>query len=67
MRIPSLITACGGSKQLPRENIRVLGGKPLIVWYIDVATGIPEICDILVSIDDPAIAAVCAEAGALVP
>lgn len=67
MRIPSLITARGESKQLPRKSIRALGGKPRIVWYIDVATGIPEICDTLVSIDDSAIVAVCAEAGALVP
>jgi N-acylneuraminate cytidylyltransferase len=67
MRILALITARGGSKRLPGKNIRVLGGKPLIVWSIDVAKGIPEICDILVSTDDSAIAAVCTEAGALVP
>lgn len=67
MRILVLITARGGSKRLPGKNIRVLGGKPLIVWSIDVAKDIAEICDILVSTDDPAIAAVCTEAGALVP
>ena len=67
MKILALIPARGGSKRLPRKNIRVLGGKPLIVWSIDVAKDIPEICDILVSTDDPAIAAVCAEAGAYVP
>lgn len=67
MRILALITARGGSKRLPGKNIRVLGGKPLIVWSIDVAKGIPAICDIFVSTDDPAIATVCSEAGALVP
>lgn len=67
MRILALILARGGSKRIPGKNIRNLGGKPLIVWSIDVARGIPEICDILVSTDDPAIAAVCREAGALVP
>lgn len=67
MRILALITARGGSKRLPGKNIRVLGGKPLIVWSIDVAKNIPEICDILVSTDSPAIAAVCSEAGAFVP
>ncbi len=67
MRILALITARGGSKRLPGKNIRVLGQKPLIVWSIDVAKDIPEICDILVSTDDTAIASVCAEAGALVP
>jgi len=67
MKILALITARGGSKRLPGKNILMLGGKPLIVWSIDVAKGIAEICDILVSTDDPAIAAVCIEAGALVP
>lgn len=67
MRILALIPARGGSKRLPRKNIRMLGGKPLIAWSIDVARGIPEICDILVSTDDAEIASVCTEAGALVP
>lgn len=67
MRILTLIPARGGSKRLPGKNIRVLGGKPLIVWSIDVAKDIAEICDILVSTDDPGIAAVCTEAGAFVP
>ena len=58
MKILALITARGGSKRLPGKNIRILGGKPLIVWSIDVAKNIPELCDILVSTDDPAIAAV---------
>lgn len=67
MRILALITARGGSKRLPGKNIRLLGGKPLVVWSIDVAKDVPEICDILVSTDDPTIAAVCTEAGAYVP
>jgi CMP-N,N'-diacetyllegionaminic acid synthase len=67
MRILALITARGGSKRLPGKNIRLLGGKPLIVWSIDVVKDIPEICDILVSTDDLAITTVCTEAGAYVP
>lgn len=67
MRILALIAARGGSKRLPGKNIRILGGKPLIVWSIDVAKDIPEICDILISTDDPAIAEICSEAGAYVP
>lgn len=67
MRILALITARGGSKRLPGKNIRILGDKPLIVWSIDVAKDIPEICDILVSTDEPAIASVCTDAGAMVP
>ena len=67
MRILALITARGGSKRLPGKNIRPLGDKPLIVWSIDAAKNIPEICDILVSTDAPAIAEISAEAGAYVP
>ena len=67
MRILALITARGGSKRLPGKNIRMLGGKPLIVWSIDVVKDIPEICDILISTDDSEIAKICSEAGAYVP
>jgi CMP-N,N'-diacetyllegionaminic acid synthase len=67
MRILALIPARGGSKRLPGKNVRMLGGKPLIVWSIDAAKDIPDICDILVSTDDAAIAKVCKGAGAYVP
>lgn len=67
MRILALITARGGSKRLPGKNLRLMGGRPLIVWSIDVAKGIQEICDILVSTDDAAIAEVARNAGALIP
>ncbi len=67
MKILALILARGGSKRLPGKNIRILGGKPLIVWSLDVAQDIAEICTTLVSTDDLEIAKVCKEAGALVP
>lgn len=67
MKILALILARGGSKRLPGKNLRLLGSKPLILWSIDIAKGIPEICEILVSTDDSATASVCAHAGALVP
>ncbi len=67
MRILVLIPARGRSKRLPGKNILLLGGKPLIVWSIDVAKNIHDICDILVSTDDPAIAEICIDAGAFVP
>lgn len=67
MRILALILARGGSKRVPGKNIRLLSGKPLIVWSIDIVEGIPEICDVLVSTDDAAIARVARDAGALVP
>lgn len=59
--------ARGGSKRLPGKNLKVLAGKPLLAWSINVAQGIREISDVLVSTDAPAIADVARDAGALVP
>jgi CMP-N,N'-diacetyllegionaminic acid synthase len=67
MRILALIPARGGSKRLPGKNIRPLGGKPMITWSIEVAKEAPSICDVLVSTDDPSIAALCIDAGCFVP
>ncbi|HIF59709.1 MAG TPA: acylneuraminate cytidylyltransferase family protein, partial [Rhodospirillales bacterium] len=67
MRILALITARGGSKRIPGKNIRPLGGKPLIVWSINVAKDIAGIVDILVSTDDKNILEIAKSAGALVP
>ncbi len=67
MKILAIIPARAGSKRLPGKNIRILGGKPLIVWSIDVAKDIPEICDILVTTDDPITMEISKAAGALVP
>lgn len=67
MRILALITARGGSKRLPGKNIRSLGGKPLIVWSINIAKDISDVVDILVSTDDKDIAGIAKSAGALVP
>lgn len=67
MKILALIPARGKSKRLPGKNIKMLGGKPLIVWSINAAKSIPEICDILVSTDDPRIASIAKNEGAVVP
>ena len=67
MKILALITARSGSKRIPDKNIKKLCGKPLINWSIDVAKGIEEICDILVSTDSQIIADIAHKAGAMVP
>ena len=67
MRILALIPARGGSKRLPGKNIRILGDKPLINWSIEVARSTPEICEVLVSTNDPEIALIAKAAGASVP
>ncbi|XDD45075.1 acylneuraminate cytidylyltransferase family protein [Leptospira sp. WS39.C2] len=67
MRILALIPARAGSKRLPGKNIRLLGGKPLIVWSIEVTKAIPEICDVLVSTDSQEIAEIAKKFGGYVP
>ena len=67
MRILAVVPARGGSKRLPGKNIKLLGGKPLICWSIDIAKGIKEVCDVLVSSDDANIASIGSQAGAFVP
>ena len=67
MRLLALVPARGGSQRVPNKNIRELGGKPLIQWTLDVAAGIQEIVDVLVSTDSIEIAKMAKEAGAMVP
>jgi len=66
-RLIAIIPARGGSKRLPRKNVRLLGGKPLISWSIASAIDAGLFEEVLVSTDDPEIAAVARDAGALVP
>jgi CMP-N,N'-diacetyllegionaminic acid synthase len=67
MTLLALIPARGGSKGIPRKNIRPFCGKPLLQWTIDVALGAPCVDRIVVSTDDPEIAEVALHAGAEVP
>ena len=64
---PKLSGEGNEQRTTPGKNIRMLGDKPLIVWSIDAAKGIPEICDILVSTDSSEIAEISKESGVLVP
>ena len=61
-----VIPARGGSKGVPRKNVRLLAGKPLIVWTIEQALEVDGL-DVLVSTDDEEIAQVATAAGARVP
>lgn len=63
----ALIPARGGSKGIPRKNIRPIAGKPLIAWTIEAARAVPGIERVVVSTDDPEIAAVAEASGADVP
>ncbi|GAA2198595.1 acylneuraminate cytidylyltransferase family protein [Sinomonas flava] len=66
MIILCVIPVRGGSKGVPRKNIRPVAGKPLVVWTIEQALSASGL-DVLVSTDDPEIADVAREAGADVP
>ena len=51
LKIIAFIFARGGSKGLPNKNIKLLNGKPLIQYSIEIAKKIPQISDIFVSTD----------------
>jgi len=67
MKIVATICARGGSKGIPRKNIRPLCGKPLIVHTIEVAKKYKLIDRIIVSTDAPEIAEIAKASGAEVP
>ena len=67
MKINAFIFARGGSKGVPRKNIRQLGGIPLLAHSIKQAQASPSIARVIVSTDDKEIAAVAMEYGAEVP
>ncbi len=66
-KIIAIIPARGGSKRIPRKNVKVLGGKPLIAWTIEHAKKSKHINRIVVSTDDQETAAVATSYGAEVP
>ncbi len=61
------ICARGGSKGIPRKNLRLLCGKPLIVHTIESARLCPVLNRVVVSTDDEEIATVARQNGAEVP
>ena len=63
----AVIPARGGSKRIPRKNIKEFHGKPLIAYSIEVALGSGLFEEVLVSTDDPEIAEVAKSYGASVP
>lgn len=66
-KVLAVIPARGGSKGLPKKNIRLLAGKPLVVYSIDAALQCPLINRVIVSTDDQEIAEVARRAGSEVP
>lgn len=67
MNTIATICARGGSVGVPRKNLRLLHGKPLIAHTIAQALSVPAIAAVYVSTDDAEIAEVAAACGAQVP
>ena len=63
----AIITARGGSKRIPRKNIKDFLGKPIIQYSIDAALQSGIFDEVMVSTDDPEIATIALELGVLVP
>lgn len=63
----AVIPARGGSKRIPRKNIKTFCGKPMIAWSIEAAIASDCFEEVIVSTDDEEIAEVARECGAWVP
>jgi len=63
----AIIPARGGSKRIPRKNIREFHGKPMIAWSIEAAKRSECFDKIIVSTDDAEIAHIARQYGAEVP
>lgn len=63
----AIITARGGSKRIPRKNIKMFLGRPIIVYSIEAAIQSNIYDEVMVSTDDEEIAEIAKKAGAKVP
>lgn len=67
MKTLALITARGGSKRIPRKNIKGFLGKPIIAYSIEVAIKSGLFDEVMVSTEDKEIAEIAEKYGAIVP
>lgn len=63
----AIITARGGSKRIPRKNVKLFCGKPIITYSIEAALRSRLFEEVMVSTEDEEIARIAKEAGAQVP
>jgi CMP-N-acetylneuraminic acid synthetase len=69
-RVPNvlaLVPARGGSKGIPRKNLQLLGGRPLVAHAVTAGLQARVVTRVVCSTDDPEIAAAARDAGAEVP
>lgn len=67
LRVLGVCPARGGSKGIPRKNLKIVGGESLVSRVGRLAAEVPEIDRVVVSTDDEEIAAVAARAGLAAP
>lgn len=73
MRVLCVIPVRGGSKGIPRKNLKPIAGKPLVAWTIEQALAAKaelegeHLVDVLVSTDDAELADIARQHGAEVP
>lgn len=67
MRVLGIVTARGGSKGIPRKNVALLLGKPLLAYTAEAALASNRISRTVLSTDDPEIARVGRQLGLEVP
>lgn len=67
VRSLAVVPARGGSKRIPRKNIRPFGGRPILAWPIEAAQASSCFDAIVVSTDDETIAATARRHGAMAP
>ena len=63
----AIITARGGSKRIPRKNIKDFLGRPIITYSIDAAINAGCFDEVMVSTDDDEIASIARRSKAIVP
>jgi N-acylneuraminate cytidylyltransferase len=63
----AVIPARGGSKRIPRKNIKLFCGKPMLVWSVEAALQSGCFDKVIVSTDDVEVAEVALQYGAQVP
>tara|TARA_R100000049_G_C1925034_1_gene69575 strand:+ start:386 stop:1102 length:717 start_codon:yes stop_codon:yes gene_type:complete len=64
MSVLAVIPARGGSKTIPKKNLKELGGKPLVAWMIEAALAAPSVDAVVVSSDSEDILQMAEQAGA---
>ena len=65
MKLIAMIPARLGSKRIPRKNIRIIGGKPLILHAVDLAVSSGEFAEVWVNSENERLGRMAEAAGAL--